>query len=117
MRVKLGAVDYLSKPWTPTSGGSAARARRPQAEPPENPMSPGPRALEHIQRIYELCGRTVSETGAPAQHAPAPLAAHIGEARAEVGSGDFAAIGARTPLDCFDSATTRLQHHQQTAAD
>jgi two-component system, response regulator RegA len=49
--VKLGAVDYLSKP---------VDGRK--AEPPENPMSADRVRWEHIQRIYELCGRNVSET-------------------------------------------------------
>jgi len=31
-------------------------------EPPENPMSADRVRWEHIQRIYELCGRNVSET-------------------------------------------------------
>jgi two-component system response regulator RegA len=30
--------------------------------PPENPMSADRVRWEHIQRIYELCGRNVSET-------------------------------------------------------
>src|SRR5262249_13247974 len=33
-----------------------------RAEPPENPMSADRVRWEHIQRIYELCGRNVSET-------------------------------------------------------
>ena len=33
-----------------------------KAEPPENPMSADRVRWEHIQRIYELCGRNVSET-------------------------------------------------------
>ena len=61
--VKIGAVDYLSKPadaddvyaaLTSTTGDRAA--------PPENPMSADRVRWEHIQRIYELCGRNVSET-------------------------------------------------------
>ena len=31
-------------------------------EPPENPMSADRVRWEHIQRVYELCGRNVSET-------------------------------------------------------
>ena len=31
-------------------------------EPPEHPMSADRVRWEHIQRIYELCGRNVSET-------------------------------------------------------
>ena len=33
-----------------------------RAEPPENPMSADRVRWEHIQRIYELCSRNVSET-------------------------------------------------------
>ncbi|MBX3577712.1 MAG: ActR/PrrA/RegA family redox response regulator transcription factor [Rhizobiaceae bacterium] len=61
--VKLGAIDYLSKPadadeiyaaLTRTTGGRAA--------PPENPMSADRVRWEHIQRVYEMCERNVSET-------------------------------------------------------
>ena len=62
--VKLGAVDYLSKPADADDVvGRAARASRAaRPEPPENPMSADRVRWEHIQRIYELCGRNVSET-------------------------------------------------------
>jgi len=53
--VKLGAVDYLSKPVLLALDGR-------RAEPPANPMSADRVRWEHIQRIYELCGRNVSET-------------------------------------------------------
>jgi two-component system response regulator RegA len=33
-----------------------------KAEPPENPMSADRVRWEHIQRVYELCERNVSET-------------------------------------------------------
>jgi len=33
-----------------------------KAMPPENPMSADRVRWEHIQRVYELCGRNVSET-------------------------------------------------------
>ncbi|HZN29382.1 MAG TPA: ActR/PrrA/RegA family redox response regulator transcription factor [Xanthobacteraceae bacterium] len=61
--VKLGAVDYLSKPVDADDVVAALLAlegRKP--EPPENPMSADRVRWEHIQRIYELCGRNVSET-------------------------------------------------------
>ena len=61
--VKLGAVDYLSKPADADDVVAALIAiegRKP--EPPENPMSADRVRWEHIQRIYELCGRNVSET-------------------------------------------------------
>jgi len=61
--VKLGAVDYLSKPADADDVAAALLARNGRnAEPPENPMSADRVRWEHIQRIYELCGRNVSET-------------------------------------------------------
>ena len=38
------------------------RARASKAPPPENPMSADRVRWEHIQRVYELCDRNVSET-------------------------------------------------------
>lgn len=61
--VKMGAVDYLAKPADADDVVAALlqqEARKP--EPPENPMSADRVRWEHIQRIYELCGRNVSET-------------------------------------------------------
>jgi two-component system response regulator RegA len=61
--VKLGAVDYLAKPADADDVVAALlqhESRKP--EPPENPMSADRVRWEHIQRIYELCGRNVSET-------------------------------------------------------
>jgi two-component system response regulator RegA len=61
--VKLGAVDYLSKPADADDVVAALLALEgKKAEPPENPMSADRVRWEHIQRIYELCGRNVSET-------------------------------------------------------
>jgi len=61
--VKLGAVDYLSKPADADDVVAALLATEgKKAEPPENPMSADRVRWEHIQRIYELCGRNVSET-------------------------------------------------------
>ena len=61
--VKLGAVDYLSKPMDADDVVAALLALDGRkAEPPENPMSADRVRWEHIQRIYELCGRNVSET-------------------------------------------------------
>jgi two-component system response regulator RegA len=61
--VKLGAVDYLSKP-ADADDIDAALSRGPEekALPPENPMSADRVRWEHIQRVYELCERNVSET-------------------------------------------------------
>ena len=61
--VKAGAIDYLPKPADADDVVAALLAlegRKP--EPPENPMSADRVRWEHIQRIYELCGRNVSET-------------------------------------------------------
>ena len=61
--VKLGAVDYLAKPCDADDVVAALLALEGRkAEPPEHPMSADRVRWEHIQRIYELCGRNVSET-------------------------------------------------------
>ncbi len=61
--VKLGAVDYLSKPADADDVIAALLALEGhKVQPPENPMSADRVRWEHIQRIYELCGRNVSET-------------------------------------------------------
>ncbi len=61
--VKLGAVDYLAKPVDADDVVAALLAHEnPKIEPPENPMSADRVRWEHIQRIYELCDRNVSET-------------------------------------------------------
>ncbi|WP_339108888.1 ActR/PrrA/RegA family redox response regulator transcription factor [Thioclava sp. GXIMD4216] len=61
--VKMGATDYLSKPADATDITNALLARSDtQPAPPENPMSADRVRWEHIQRVYELCDRNVSET-------------------------------------------------------
>ena len=61
--VKLGAVDYLSKPADADDVVSALLALGNQkSELPNNPMSADRVRWEHIQRIYEMCNRNVSET-------------------------------------------------------
>jgi two-component system, response regulator RegA len=61
--VKLGAVDYLSKPADADDVVSALLASGNQkSELPNNPMSADRVRWEHIQRIYEMCNRNVSET-------------------------------------------------------
>ncbi len=61
--VKLGAVDYLAKPADADEVFYAlTRAADGKAELPENPMSADRVRWEHIQRIYEICERNVSET-------------------------------------------------------
>ncbi|PSH67456.1 ActR/PrrA/RegA family redox response regulator transcription factor [Phyllobacterium sophorae] len=61
--VKLGAIDYLSKP-ADADEVFAALTRRSgeKVAPPENPMSADRVRWEHIQRVYEMCDRNVSET-------------------------------------------------------
>jgi two-component system, response regulator RegA len=61
--VKLGAVDYLSKPADADDIYSAlTRTGNQRVAPPENPMSADRVRWEHIQRVYEMCDRNVSET-------------------------------------------------------
>ncbi|HWF96363.1 MAG TPA: ActR/PrrA/RegA family redox response regulator transcription factor [Xanthobacteraceae bacterium] len=61
--VKMGAVDYLAKPVDANDVVAALLAYDgATAEPPEHPMSADRVRWEHIQRIYELCSRNVSET-------------------------------------------------------
>ena len=61
--VKLGAFDYLAKPADADEIDAALRSITPDhAQLPENPMSADRVRWEHIQRVYELCGRNVSET-------------------------------------------------------
>jgi two-component system response regulator RegA len=61
--VKLGAVDYLSKPADADDVFAAlTRQSGERAAPPENPMSADRVRWEHIQRVYEMCERNVSET-------------------------------------------------------
>ncbi len=61
--VKLGAVDYLAKPADADDVYNALLAPPDaKAAPPENPMSADRVRWEHIQRVYELCNRNVSET-------------------------------------------------------
>jgi two-component system, response regulator RegA len=63
--VKLGAVDYLIKP--ANANGDDMRAALlgtdiAASEPPAKPMSADRVRWKHIQRIYGLCDRNVSET-------------------------------------------------------
>jgi two-component system response regulator RegA len=61
--VKIGATDYLSKP-ADADDVEAALLSQPDDKPvpPENPMSADRVRWEHIQRVFELCDRNVSET-------------------------------------------------------
>ena len=61
--VKLGAIDYLSKPADADDVVAALLATgSDKSELPQNPMSADRVRWEHIQRIYEMCNRNVSET-------------------------------------------------------
>lgn len=61
--VKIGATDYLSKPADAQDIVNALLTSEGELPPPpENPMSADRVRWEHIQRVYELCDRNVSET-------------------------------------------------------
>lgn len=61
--VKIGATDYLAKSADPNEVTNALLSQPDTGSPPpDNPMSADRVRWEHIQRIYELCDRKVSET-------------------------------------------------------
>jgi two-component system, response regulator RegA len=62
--VKLGAIDYLAKPADADAvyGALISEEGNRDAALPENPMSADRVRWEHIQRVFELCSRNVSET-------------------------------------------------------
>ena len=61
--VKMGAVDYLAKPADADDVVAALlNTGTENSEPPQNPMSADRVRWEHIQRVYEMCNRNVSET-------------------------------------------------------
>jgi two-component system response regulator RegA len=61
--VKLGAHDFLAKPADATAIEAALRSDGTALPPPPAaPMSAERVRWEHIQRVYEQCGRNVSET-------------------------------------------------------
>lgn len=61
--VKKGAVDYMAKPADADEIHAALNAPEDaRPDPPENPMSADRVRWEHIQRVFELCDRNVSET-------------------------------------------------------
>lgn len=61
--VKIGATDYLSKPADADDVVKALLSKGDDLPPPpDNPMSADRVRWEHIQRVYELCDRNVSET-------------------------------------------------------
>ena len=61
--VKMGAIDYLSKPADANDILNAlVFSDKSKPPPPVNPMSADRVKWEHILRVYELCNRNVSET-------------------------------------------------------
>jgi two-component system response regulator RegA len=61
--VKLGAIDYLAKPADADAVYGALVSYKDHRQAlPENPMSADRVRWEHIQRVFELCSRNVSET-------------------------------------------------------
>ena len=61
--VKAGALDYLAKPADADDIDAALQASGDELPaPPERPMSADRVRWEHINRVYELCERNVSET-------------------------------------------------------
>ena len=60
--IKAGAVNYLEKPAGPEEVISALLDTGEKAEVSDIPMSANRVRWEHIQRVYEQCGRNVSGT-------------------------------------------------------
>ena len=77
--MNVSASTFAWEPLTPRGVAAFARARlgrlllvqfiaallasgTEKSEPPSNPMSADRVRWEHIQRIYEMCNRNVSET-------------------------------------------------------
>jgi len=61
--VKLGAIDYLAKPADADAVYGALTGDKDHRNAlPDNPMSADRVRWEHIQRVFELCSRNVSET-------------------------------------------------------
>lgn len=60
--IKVGAVDYLAKPADADDITAALLSGESHPPPPVDPMSADRVRWEHIQRVYELCDRNVSET-------------------------------------------------------
>lgn len=62
--IKAGANDYLAKPADAGQIEAALLASEDDSlpPPPDSPMSADRVRWEHIQRVFEQCGRNVSET-------------------------------------------------------
>jgi len=60
---KSAPADHRSQPSDPDAAEKALLSRGDdKPAPPENPMSADRVRWEHIQRVFELCDRNVSET-------------------------------------------------------
>lgn len=63
LAIKAGAADYLTKPTDPaTIARALSGAEHRPLISPDLPMPPDRVRWEHIQRLYEQCGRNVSAT-------------------------------------------------------
>ena len=83
--VKLGAVDYLSKPADAEDILAALTASgEGKPKPPENPMSADRVRWEHIQRVYETLQPRCLGDSPQAAHASPYAAAHPRQTRAEI---------------------------------
>ena len=61
--IKAGAIDYIPKPADADDVEKALLATsESKAIPPKDPMSADRVKWEHINRVFELCNRNVSET-------------------------------------------------------
>ena len=60
MKAVAGLALVLGLAVIPAAAQTAPKYEMPP--PPDNPMSADRVRWEHIQRVYELCGRNVSET-------------------------------------------------------
>jgi two-component system response regulator RegA len=62
--IKAGANDYLAKPADADQIEAALLSSEGKSlpPPPDSPMSADRVRWEHIQRVFEQCGRNVSET-------------------------------------------------------
>ena len=61
--IKAGAIDYIPKPADADDVENALLASpESKAVPPKDPMSADRVKWEHINRVFELCNRNVSET-------------------------------------------------------
>ena len=80
--VKGGAVDYLAKPADADDVTNSLLAPCDEKPcPPENPMSADRVRWEHIQRVYELCDKNVSETARRLSMHRRTSAANFGQTR------------------------------------